>query len=601
MNDQREPAPRSTVKQTIVETIEAPRLENFEVPELVIFKEKRLVYERRVAQKNEDRSVNIPLTTYRDSVSENVLRMFVTAKWIQADSVQEMTEEQLRDCIEQRGRVHESEYNLANVERKLAKVALGRPKKGVTLETQVWRLCMKYYDTLKACGYDNFIEYKPKIAVSHIYKRLSHTHVMNKVRMALRLRRDKFEKDFSLFMRTVAVEAKAIDEHDSTSQNPSANASDYEGDSFSDSDSYCAKPQRTKKNKRKGSRGRSKNNGPGSSNDKNLTDNRENSVPERGQKHRLESRGKRPPKCLNPKCKEYHFIKDCPITSEEEKSNLKEEYHEGKRRKRQGSFTGKISKISTDSIDGHSSLFSASFCKGAVEAVEMADQGSDANIISPSDLRSITEADQSIKPIPLKKIHTFSNALQSAKPIRCCTTVQATVRLRVRHGNSLTLENIKWFVSEDELECIYIGRHVLAALGLDNRKLLAIASDRNHGFVDVKEALKELGQPNEACAGVAARSIGSIMAAGSDDSGSTLHEKGDDGPDALENTDVYVDLGEDDPVELETALDGLVEKARVNGISGKSCEKLLHLVQDYCLIFASGWENSHQPTLNQCG
>ena len=45
MDGQREPAPRSTVKQTIVETIEAPRLENFEVPELVIFKEKRLVYE----------------------------------------------------------------------------------------------------------------------------------------------------------------------------------------------------------------------------------------------------------------------------------------------------------------------------------------------------------------------------------------------------------------------------------------------------------------------------------------------------------------------------------------------------------------------------
>ena len=393
---------------------------------------------------------------------------------------------------------------------------------------------MKYYDTLKAGGYCNLVGSKPKIAVSHIYKRLSHTHLKNKVRMALRLRRDELEKDFNLFMRTVAEEAKAIDVHDSTSENPSANASDSEGDSLSDSDSYCAKPQRTKKNKRKESRGRSKNNRPGSSNEKNLTDNREKSLPEKGQKHRLESRGKQPPKCLNPKCKEYHFIKDCPITSEEEKSKLKEEYHEGTRRNRQGSFTGKISKISTDSIDGHSLLFLASFCKGAVEAVAMADQGSDANILSPSDLRSITEADQSIKPIPLKKIHTFSNALQSAQPIRCCTTVQATVRLRVRHGNSLSLANIKWFVSEDELECIYIGRDVLAALGLDNRKLLAIASDRNHGFVDV-EALKELGQPNEACAGVAAGSIRIIMAACSDDFGSTLHEKGDDGPDALEN------------------------------------------------------------------
>ena len=50
--------------------------------------------------------------------------------------------------------------------------------------------------------------------------------------MALRLRRDELEKDFNLFMRTVAEEARAIDVYDSTSQNPSATASDCEGDSL---------------------------------------------------------------------------------------------------------------------------------------------------------------------------------------------------------------------------------------------------------------------------------------------------------------------------------------------------------------------------------
>ena len=202
MDLQEEPTGLGTVKQTIVETIEAPRLENFEVPDLVTFKEKRLVYERRVSQKNRDPSVNIPFTTYRDSVSESVLRMFVTARWIEADSVGNITEEQLKGCIERRARVDERDYNLANVERRLAKVTLERPRKGSTLETQVWRLCMKYYDTLKACGYDSFVESKPKIAVSHIYKRLSHTHLKNKVRMSMRLRKEELEKDFNLFMRT---------------------------------------------------------------------------------------------------------------------------------------------------------------------------------------------------------------------------------------------------------------------------------------------------------------------------------------------------------------------------------------------------------------
>ena len=116
----------------------------------------------------------------------------------------------------------------------------------------------------------------------------------------------------------------------------------------------------------------------------------------------------------------------------------------------------------------------------------------------------------------------------------------------------------------------------------------------------MEEALKELGKPNEACADVPAGSIRSIMATGADDFGSTFHGKGDDGQEALENTNVYVDLGEDDSAEIENALNGLVEKARTNGMSEEECEKLRHLAQAYRLIFVSGKENPHQPTLNQC-
>jgi len=42
----------STVRQTIVETVEAPRLEGITTADFVKFKQDREVYERRIAEKN---------------------------------------------------------------------------------------------------------------------------------------------------------------------------------------------------------------------------------------------------------------------------------------------------------------------------------------------------------------------------------------------------------------------------------------------------------------------------------------------------------------------------------------------------------------------
>lgn len=72
-------------------------------------------------------------------------------------------------------------------------------------------------------------------------------------------------------------------------------------------------------------------------------------------------RGK--PDCLNPRCKEKHFMNDCTTTSAEEKKRFLSAYHEAKKRK-----AGAIGQVAADNLEEHSSLFSASFCNGAVEA-----------------------------------------------------------------------------------------------------------------------------------------------------------------------------------------------------------------------------------------
>ena len=60
----------------------------------------------------------------------------------------------------------------------------------------------------------------------------------------------------------------------------------------------------------------------------------------------------------------------------------------------------------------------------------------------------------------------------------CKIWIQADCTLRVRHSLGLIKRNAKWFVSEEEVEYVYLGRHVLASLGLDNQEFMTGARSR---------------------------------------------------------------------------------------------------------------------------
>eukprot|EP00171_Calliarthron_tuberculosum_P003196 IDg3196t1 len=88
-----------TVKQTIVETVEAPRLTDVATSDFVTFKMRRQTYERVISEKNYDPLVNIPLTTYKSSISKHVQQLFVLANWVSASNLDDITEEQLKACV----------------------------------------------------------------------------------------------------------------------------------------------------------------------------------------------------------------------------------------------------------------------------------------------------------------------------------------------------------------------------------------------------------------------------------------------------------------------------------------------------------------------
>ena len=92
----------NTVKQTIVANIEAPRLKGVATADFVEFMRERKIYELAIQEKNKDPSTSITPISYKASVERNHLRVFISHKWLSANSVEEVTEENLQDCFKKR-------------------------------------------------------------------------------------------------------------------------------------------------------------------------------------------------------------------------------------------------------------------------------------------------------------------------------------------------------------------------------------------------------------------------------------------------------------------------------------------------------------------
>jgi len=197
-NGSENPQP-TTVKETVVETVEAPRLTDIQVSEFVTLKPKRATYERHASEKNAGGMMSIPLKTYLNSIDEAVLRLFVIAKWAPTESVEEISEDHLATCVEERARVELGKYDLCRIEFELKDVKLGNSTKIPNIEKQFRRLCLKYFTTLQRWEYEEFLTKKPKLSIKHMLKSVTHKQLLNRIRMILDLRQDELKVDFNFF------------------------------------------------------------------------------------------------------------------------------------------------------------------------------------------------------------------------------------------------------------------------------------------------------------------------------------------------------------------------------------------------------------------
>lgn len=162
--------------------------------------------------------------------------------------------------------------------------------------------------------------------------------------------------------------------------------------------------------------------------------------------------------------------------------------------------------------------------------------------------------------------------------------VRATVLLKIRHGTNLFIRWLDWMINEKPIPNAILSRRILATLEIHNRLLLAAASDRFNGLVDMPPltaASSGYAQPE------GQRSAGTIQSLLQDRYfalGSSFHIQCES-KDNVDDCVIYVDLGEDNPDNLECALQDRVKQTSDNGMSEAGCKKLTNPLQSYKYIF----------------
>jgi len=271
-------------------------------------------------------------------------------------------------------------------------------------------------------------------------------------------------------------------------------------------------------------------------------------------------------------------MNECENTSTEDKKKFVEAWRAKKAAKKDGN----IRKLSHQGDQGNlknSSMFSAKFCDGAVQCSLLADQGSDGNILPPHVLDKIVQVSPNLNVVKLNRVHLYEMVDKTAQPLSCSRRVTASVMLNIRHGTTLCLRRMDWMVSDKPVAHAIISRHVLWALGLDNRVLLAAASDRFDGQVDIPDLMESQSRSH-----VQAGTIQSLLRGRDFAFGSTYHSQGETGDD-LDESGIYIDLGEDDPEDLTKALSGRVQQAKEKGLTDSGCNMLTNLFKTYKSIF----------------
>ena len=321
-----------------------------------------------------------------------------------------------------------------------------------------------------------------------------------------------------------------------------------------------------------------------------------NEAPEKGEQSSGKKNGKtapKVPKCLNPDCKEHHFLRDCTVTPPEKARTLLEVY-----RNRRSSVKRLQSKVPrTGKQAGRMDALLAD----TVSVVVNGDYGADHAAISSTHLKLLAEAGVYVLLLPLKTPVRMQLLMESKhSDISTCVVAHQKARISTTlrtAAEPLRLKNVEYLVFEEHMDEVLLSRPVLQSLGfnLDNHLTAVRNTFHDADFAHIGFSPKifdpKKDTPPTTPGRLASLLLGSeLMPTNSNENVVDPVFYGD-GVCSDDEGDADATIGEQNENELSSDINNMLEKAVENGLPEEYREDLSTLLDKYAHIFRSSLGN----------
>ena len=542
----------------VFESVSHPTLETLDPADAVRFIRERELYEAELAERAATEGHEIAPASYRISLDPIFLRSVYAMGCFDPiapeTSVNNLSEAHIKTFIASIAKsAAEEEPNGAMIESALkglrTKMSIRNPR------ARIFQLALEFDTRMADNGYESFREKNPKKAIELLVGSLHPAALKEQIKSDLEYK-PTIKKDWKAFL----MHAAKMAEHIQLGQDSAARVGSAQD----------------KKEPRKAKHGKVQNDPqvPG-----------HHKAGEKGNRSGASTSAqtdqKRPPKCLNEACSEYHLVRDCKMTSAELAKKLVQQQREKKQADMRAAKAVR-SNSSPDVPEGshvtraqmNSTLFRACFAQVS-ECIVCADIGSDINLLPPTLLNELQDSGAKMTVVKFAKVRAYGlavteNADGNVAQIICDRQVTLDVQLFIRHGASLWLRNITWYVATKDVPEPLLGRPVLQALGLDAQETMQAASALHDGSVDVEQLLRA---PDELPRGSVARVI----------SEQGLYHHSGAMVDAEHDPTPTSELGVEKKEEVDEAFDKLIKEAVDNGCENP--DGLRHLLEKHRDVF----------------
>ena len=297
----------------LFETLRVPMLGGVGPAQILRFVAERKKYLLAVESRNAEPGVAIVPASLRTSISEDRIHSLIDLELIPAQTPDEVTEAMLQQFLDEFGRRDPDLLDSTSVWRVIRDVRMTSGDAASELEAagRVRDFADRYLTALRREGLGSFHKEFPEAAIGHILRKLEPPELRELMRRECELDKKLKKESFSRFIKEAArrvshVEAvlpprarRAPDppatRPPATSSSPGATGRRSRGRKRPREDDAAERPSSSSSSRRD---------------------------PNTGQ-----SRAKRtPPLCLNKACGGRHWVRDCPVTTEDKARELIEEY-----------------------------------------------------------------------------------------------------------------------------------------------------------------------------------------------------------------------------------------------------------------------------------